>query len=201
MSGVDLWNGWATLVGRTSWLEATAALLGVVEVVLAIGTLRLNWIAAFLSTLLYARVLLDSHLYLQSGLQVFYLIVAVHGWRVWGRDDAAGARSVTRGGLGGQLGVVAGVMLLGLLVGGLLKGSSAADPGLDAVTTAASLYATWLQAEKRLENWAWWVVIDAATAVLFARQGLWASVVLYGLFSSLAAVGWYRWSRLVGARA
>ena len=190
------WAALAAAATGTSTLEATAAVLGVAEVLLAIRTLRLNWIAAFLSTLLYVRVLLDSHLYLQSGLQVFYLLVAVHGWRVWGADGA-GARPVTRGRLSGQFAAVAAVLSLGWGIGAVLQGTGAADPGLDAVTTVASLYATWLQAEKRLENWPWWVLIDTATAVLFARQGLWASFVLYGVFVVLAALGWYRWSKLV----
>ena len=68
-----------------------------------------------------------------------------------------------------------------------------AAPVADALGTWASVFATWLLARRIIETWAWWIVIDAGLAVLFAQQGLWMTAALYLAYAFLAAVGWRSW--------
>ena len=63
----------------------------------------------------------------------------------------------------------------------------------DSLGTLASLYATWLLARRIIDTWAWWIVIDAGLAVLFAQQSLWPTAVLYLAYAVLAAIGWRQW--------
>ena len=40
-----------------------------------------------------------------------------------------------------------------------------------------------------------WVAVNVVSVSLFAYKGLWLTVVLYGLFTVLAGVGWRAWAR------
>ena len=43
----------------------------------------------------------------------------------------------------------------------MLELTDAAWPLVDAFTTTASLFATWMVAQRVLENWLYWLIIDA----------------------------------------
>jgi nicotinamide mononucleotide transporter len=48
---------------------------------------------------------------------------------------------------------------------------------------------------KLIENWWYWVVLDLAAAVLFARQGLFVTSLLFVLYTGLALHGFLQWRR------
>jgi nicotinamide mononucleotide transporter len=48
---------------------------------------------------------------------------------------------------------------------------------------------------KILENWLYWVVLDAAMVVLAAWQGLAATALLFALYTLLALRGYWQWRR------
>ena len=55
---------------------------------------------------------------------------------------------------------------------------------------------TWLIAKKVLENWLYWVVIDAAASVLYFQTGYYATMLLFVLNTVLAVVGYVSWVKL-----
>jgi nicotinamide mononucleotide transporter len=61
------------------------------------------------------------------------------------------------------------------------------------VATFFSLFATWLVARARIENWLYWIVIDAGLVFLFAAQGLYFVALLYALYMIIAVVGFVTW--------
>ena len=48
-------------------------------------------------------------------------------------------------------------------------------------------------ARKKIENWPWWLVVDALIVVLCWQQKLYASMILYMLYLGLVIVGWRSW--------
>ena len=97
------------------------------------------------------------------------------------------------------LGIVATLAGAALLAALLARGTQAAWPLLDSVTTLGSLFATWLVARAKLENWLWWIVIDALLVFLFAAQGLVFLALLSLLYVGLAAAGYVTWRRQLRA--
>ncbi len=177
-------------------IEAAGAAFGVLYVLLSIPQHRACWPVAMVSTSLYLCVFFAAHLYLQAALQAYYILVSVYGWYVWrGRADA-GALPVTRAAWPGQWVALAAILIVSLVSAAwLARETGSRDPLLDSLTTWASVYATWLMARKKLENWVWWFVIDAAIMLLCWRQGLYPSMILYGLYVALAVTGWRAWAR------
>ena len=178
----------------TSTVEALAALFGVVYVVLAIRQQRACWLAALASTVLYLYVFYVARLYMQATLQAYYVAVALYGWRAWRAGADGAALAVGRASWGVQGLGLAGVAAATLATASWLGHQTGSpEPLLDSLTTWASVFATWLVARKKIDNWAWWLVVDALTAVLCWRERLLASMLLYGLYVGLVLVGWRSW--------
>jgi nicotinamide mononucleotide transporter len=175
-------------------VEAAGAVLGVAYVVLVIRQQRACWLAAFASTALYLVVFWDARLYMQAALQGYYLVVAVYGWVAWRAGARGESLAVSRAPWRGQLAAAVAVLLGSLASASLLaRETGSAQPLLDSLTTWGSVYATWLVARKRIDNWPWWLLVDALIAVLCWRQQLFASMILYILYVGLVVVGWRSW--------
>lgn len=188
----ELFTQTAAAWAATRPVEVVAAALGFVYLVLAIRQHPACWLAAFVGTVLYAWVFWDAGLRMQAALQVYYVGMAVYGWFAW-RGGAHGAPlPVTRGswrlhalGLAGVLAATAATVAW--------LGEQSAQPVLDAFTTWASVFTTWLVARKILGNWAWWFVIDALIALLCWNQRLYPTALLYAAYLVLVVVGWRAW--------
>lgn len=175
-----------------SIIEALAVALGLAYLVLAIREQRSCWIAGGLASLLFLYLLWDVQLPMQALLQVYYVVLAIHGWRHWGGQRGGG---ITRRGLSFHLSAAA--LLLGFSAVTLYLRQ--AEPGvrevLDTLTTWGGVLATWMIARKICEAWLYWVVIDIATSALYLGAGLGASSALYVLYTVLAFLGWKEWQR------
>ena len=178
----------------SSWLEFIAMLLALLYLMLAILQKRACWYAAFVSTALYTFIFWDVSLLMESALQIYYMIMAVYGWWYWHADNEH--RPIVRWSLSRHLAIISGIAVLTLVSGTLLhRYTEAALPFLDAFTTWASVITTVMVARKVLENWLYWVVIDAASIVLYLARDLNVTAVLFGLYVVLAAVGYRQWQR------
>lgn len=177
--------------------EAAAVLFGVGYILLAIRQKRACWILGGVSTALYAWVFLDARLYLQAGLQVLYVALAVHGWHQWSRDaDRPGGPVVRRLAARTHALVLAATAFLTVVTAPALGAwSDSVAPWADALGTWASVAATWLMIRKIAANWLWWIIVDTGLAMLFASQGLVFTAILYLAFAALAVVGWLTWRR------
>jgi nicotinamide mononucleotide transporter len=179
----------------TSPLEAASVFLGLVYVVLAVRRERLCWVMGGLSSailvLLYAR----SQLPLQALLQAYYVAMSGYGFLSWARTSG---QSLTVGTLPLRVHLLAAtVIAVGAALTARLLAAELHDawPYLDSLTTWASLYTTWLAARMKLENWVYWIVIDLATVVLSAAQGLTSVALLFLAYAVIAAIGYFSWLR------
>ena len=69
--------------------EVIAVFLGFAYLVLIIRQNILGWYAAFASTAIFSWLFWDVSLVMESGLNVYYLIMAVYGWWVWKGNERA----------------------------------------------------------------------------------------------------------------
>jgi len=184
----------AAVWAGVSPVEAVAAVLGLVYLVLVIGQHRGAWLAALGSTALYLLVFYRARLYMQAALQVYYIAIALYGWYAWRRQPDGAELPVSRVSLAIQAAGLAGTVLASAASAALLaRETGSADPVLDSLTTWASVFTTWLVARKKIENWAWWLVVDALTMLLCWRGRLYPSMILYGLYLGLVILGWRSW--------
>jgi nicotinamide mononucleotide transporter len=72
----------------------------------------------------------------------------------------------------------------------------AAFPYLDTFTTVFAVFSTYLVTQKVLENWLYWIVIDAISIYLYVEKDLIPTVVLFSLYTFIATWGYFKWRSL-----
>lgn len=184
---------WSGLVA-TSPAEAVSVALGLAYAVLAVRKSRWCWVAGGVSSAIMIYLSLVARLPMQAALQVYYVVISVYGWWHWTREEESqGMLAVTTWPIRWHLAACAGVVLMSALTARWLSHTQAAWPFLDSLTTWGSLYATWLQARVKLENWLYWICIDSVLGFLFGTQGLYFVALLSVVYLGFSAVGFIRW--------
>lgn len=179
-----------------SSIEILATLAGVAYIVLAVRRNRLCWIAGAVGSALFALVAGLRALPMQAGLNVFYVFMALYGWWNWSRSAGQGELPVGVWPLGWHIGVALVLMVLSWFCAQWLASKTdAAWPLLDSLTTAFSLFATWLTARAKLECWLYWIVIDGVLVFLLYMQDSPFLASLNVFYTIVAAAGFVAWRR------
>lgn len=177
--------------------EAVAAAIGLAYLLLAVRRNLLCWLCAFVSTTIYLVVFARAELYMQSALQVFYLVMAVYGFLQWRKGRNAEGELLIRSWTAKEHAVAAGLVALATVINGwlLVKQTDAAAPYLDSFVTWASVVTTWMVARRVIENWLYWIVVDAVAAYLYFTQDLMATTLLFVIYLGIVVRGYVAWRR------
>ena len=181
-------------LAQLSAAEIVAVLLGFAYLLLAVRRSRWCWAAGAGSCAILVYLSAHKQLPMQALLNLYYVGVSVYGFWHWSREGADAADAVTTLPLRWHLAACAGILAMSVLSARLLaRETQSAWPYLDSLTAWASLYATWLVARVKLENWVYWVVIDALLVWLFGVQKAYL-VALLNLVNAIVAVfGFATW--------
>ena len=180
----------------TGGLEIAAVALGFAYVLLIYRRQRAGWVAGAASSILYVYLAARARLPMQSLLQFYYVLMSVYGWYNWTRRQGERAGGIARWPLRNHLLALLAIGLLTVLTAQWLRREThAAWPMLDSMTTWTSLFATWLVAQLKLENWLYWIAADSIMVFLFAVQGFPFSSVLFLSYIIIAVFGFRAWLR------
>lgn len=182
--------------------EVLAVMAALAYLLLAIRQNRLCWFFALLSTAIYIALFIEAKLYMESLLNGFYFAMALYGWYFW---QTGGERNssvpVTRWRMPVHAAAVAAITAVSLVCGALLdRYSDAAYPYVDSLTTFSAIWATFLVARKVLENWWYWLVIDAVSIFLYWARDLQLTSLLFVAYVALIPFGLVAWTRAYEAR-
>ena len=191
-------SAWQAMPG---W-ELCAVLLAIAYVLLAIKERVECWYAASLSATIFLVIFWNVNLLMESMLQVYYIGMALYGWTQWRRHANSDADlQIQVWPLLRHVQFMAAIALLTLISGYFLSNTSdAARPYLDSFTTWSSVFTTWLVARKVLENWLYWIVIDAVSIFLYIDRGLYLTSALFVTYVIFAVVGFLQWQQSYGAQ-
>jgi nicotinamide mononucleotide transporter len=181
-------------LAATTPFEAVSVVLGFAYSVLAVRRSRWCWVAGGISSAILIYLSWGAKLPMQACLQAYYVAMAVYGFWRWSRDEGAATRAVTMWPLKAHLVAWAVILAVSVLSSHWLAGQTqAAWPFLDSLTTWGSLLATWLVTQVKLENWLYWIAMDAISVFLFASQGLAFVALLFAAYLVVSAVGFFTW--------
>jgi len=193
----DLWVAIVAEARALSPLEVIAVAAAIVYLVLAIRQNIWCWLGAGISTAIYIYLFFDARLYMESALNLFYFAMAIYGWSVWyfGRSgDAELPVSVWPRNV--HVAAIAAVVAASAVSGYLLsRYSDAVYPYVDSMTTWGAIWATFLVARKVLENWWYWLVIDAASIVIYWSRDLHLTALLFVAYVAMIPFGLIAWRR------
>jgi nicotinamide mononucleotide transporter len=192
--------GWQ--VAELSPAEMIGVLLAIAYLLLAIRQNIWCWLCAALSTAIYVYLFIVAKLYMEAVLNAFYFVMALYGWYLW-RPGGVRSTDLPVSVWRPRIHVVA-VMAIVLAAAGsgflLQQFTDAALPFIDSLTTFAAIWATFLVARRILENWWYWLAIDAASVVIYWSRDLQLTSLLFVLYVVLVPVGWISWRRSIDGR-
>lgn len=180
-----------------SFIEALAALFGVVNIALIIRRSVWNFPVALVMVTLTGVVLWQARLYSDAGLQAFFFAVNIIGWVLWARNRGqSGEIMVDRLGFAGQMAWTISALATIWLWGWFMAGHTQASfPYWDASIAVLSICAQILMTRRYIENWHWWIVINIISIGLYAAKGLYWFTGLYVIFLAMALLGLVEWRR------
>ena len=186
-------NTWSQWLG---W-ELVAVVLAIGYLVLAVRQNPLCWYCGFASTAIYTVLYWNVSLLMESGLNVYYMAMAVYGWWQWrhgGKNDTELPVQTWR--WHKHLLVIAGVVLTSAATGTWLTHfSEAAWPYVDSFTTWAAVVTTFMVARKVLENWGYWMVINSTSIIVLVDREMYLTALLLVSYLVISVFGWINWYR------
>jgi len=189
-----------TTFSMSPW-EGAAVVFAIVYLLLAVRENVWCWFFAFVSTAIYTGLFWDVSLLMDSALNVYYMAMAVFGWHQWTRGGvgignephALAISSMTRK---QHVLIITSILLLSASSGYLLNEYSyAAWPYVDSFTTWASVITTYLVTRKYLQNWLYWILIDAVSVPLYIERGLGLTALLFVIYIIIAVIGYFKWRK------
>lgn len=180
-------------------LEIIAVIASLLYVILAAKKNRWCWPAAFISTALYTFLFYKFYLWMDSFLQIYYMVMAFYGWYCWNKDtDHTQKKDIQLKTYRLNTHVISIVILsvLSFVVGVLMDTYTPTDfPYLDSATTVFAIFATYLVAQKVIENWLYWIVINSVSIYLYVEKGLTPTAFLFIFFVVISFYGYFTWKR------
>lgn len=179
--------------------ELAAVILAVAYLLLAMKESLWCWYAAFISTAIYTVLFWDASLLMESGLQIYYLAMAVFGWYQWRRKTNCETKpnlQIHAWSMNQHASAIALVIALSLVSGYLLSHhTEAAWPFVDSFTTWGSVVTTYMVTRKVLENWLYWLVIDTISIFLYWDRELHLTALLFVVYLVICIFGYSQWRR------
>jgi nicotinamide mononucleotide transporter len=178
-------------------LEGVAVVTALAYLLLAARENLWCWICAFISSVLYVWIFWNARLYMESVLNVYYVVMAVWGWWSWryGGQRHEGLR-IRMLPWWQHCALIAATLCLALANGWLMQRyTAAAMPFVDALVTWGAVVTTVLVVRKVLENWVYWLVIDGVSMLLYIDRGLYLTALLFAGYLVIVLLGLRTWWR------
>ena len=179
-----------------NWFEIVAAALAITYLILAMQQNILCWAAWIISSIMYLFVMFSAGLYMESGLQIFYIVMGIYGWIQWNNRSSNNNLSVSTWPIINHIYILLILIFLVTFSGLILSNlTEAVSPYIDAFTTWGAIIATYMVAKKILENWYYWFVVDFVSVFLFLSRELYTTALLFSIYIILVIFGFIAWRK------
>lgn len=180
-----------------NWVEILGTILGLIFLTLEIKENKWLWPVGLLTSIMYIYVFFGAKFYADMSLQFYYVAVSIYGWFRWSSSSndkiILPIRNITY-----QLCIKLSFIsiILFLLISYILNNfTDSPIPYWDAFTTSLSIVATWMLAQKFLEQWLVWVFVNAISLGLYVYKGLYPTSILFLFYTILAFYGYLKWKK------
>ncbi|MBP3548289.1 MAG: nicotinamide mononucleotide transporter [Alistipes sp.] len=181
----------------SSILQIVGTTLGLIYLWLEYKANIWVWVVSALMAITHGTLYLNSGIYADAAMQLYYLLAAIYGLVVWKRnskDEKSG--SIKHTPVRWILPLVAVYAVLHVVIYFVLtQFTDSSVPFLDSMSTALCVVATWMLSRKLVEQWLVWLVVDMISVGLYFYKGIPLTALLYTLYCVLAVAGYMRWRR------
>lgn len=152
----------------------------------------LGWYFSIIGSLIFAYSCYSSQLYIQSALYLFYVLIAIYGLIQWNKTGQYA--KIKRMSFQFHIAFVSTSLILGTTLGFIFaQYTNQQLPYLDGIISIGAIGTTLLVVDKNRENWLYWMLINAASILLYANQDMWVLVTMSGVLLLMAIKGYFAW--------
>jgi nicotinamide mononucleotide transporter len=183
-------------------LELAANAFTAVAIVLAGRNSVHTWWTGIVGCALFGLLFAQSRLYADVLLQVFFIGTGLFGWWRWLRGASGAPLPITHATVRSLL--LAFPLGLGATAayGALLYlYTNAYAPFVDSAVLVFSVIGQLLLMQRRVENWAFWLLVNTIAVPLYYSRGLYLTSALYAGFWINAIASWLFWRRKAAEQA
>ena len=185
-----------------STLEIAANLMVAAAILLAGRNSIHSWWAGIVGCTLFAVLFYQTRLYADVALQVFFIATNMLGWWKWLHGDHGKPLVISHANFRSLLWTLPVGAAATLAYGAMLfYWTNAYAPYVDSAVLVFSIIAQLLLMQRRIENWAFWLLVNTVCVPLYWSRGLHLPAFLYAFYFVNALVAWRWWTILARRQA
>lgn len=178
-------------------IELISVACGLLYLLLIIRENNWCWPFGIASSLITVYLFFYHKLYLEAGLNAYYVLAGIYGWIFWTRNRNRDNKTPVRDwkpylhiiSIGGSL-------LLTLFLGRIMhRYTDSPRPYIDAGMTVFSFVATYMEARKVLSGWYYWFVLNGVSVWLQYDRGLYLYAWLSAFMTVMCVKGYLEWKK------
>lgn len=184
-------------IKNTHPLEWIAVAFGIAQVLLARVNNILLYPAGIIATVISAVLLFEVHLYAESALNIYYLVMSIYGWIFWAKKKGLLPQPISYTTRKEWL-VTAIIVFPGwLILYFILDNFTPSDvPAWDSWVSSTAWAGMWLLARRKIENWLLLNVSNFFAVPLLIHKNLFLFAGLTVFLFIVAVFGYFDWKRI-----
>ena len=185
------------------WLDITTTVLGLIYIFLEYRASILLWLVGIIMPALDITLYYTHGLYGDAAMAVYYTLAAIYGWLVWKfghKHQQKDGEEMPITHMPNRLYPAAFLFFVIAWAATwfvLTHYTNSNVPVLDGFTNALSFVGLWALARKYVEQWLFWILVDAVSCYLYVIKGIPFKASLYGLYVVIAIMGYFKWKKQI----
>ena len=194
------------------FLELFGVLFGFVYLYLEIKQKRGMWAVGLVMAVVYSVVYWKQEVYASMAFQIYYVLVSIYGFLMWGKDKIIGKDIVV--GKNDETeqayykilyrkltnkvalwSILVYCVATAFMVGVLGKYTGDPMPFADSSVTVLSAIATFWLSKSYREQWLVWLLVNGVTVIMTFNLKLYPTSVLYAVNAAASVYGYFHWKR------
>tara|TARA_B100001093_G_scaffold96415_1_gene88387 strand:- start:2563 stop:3192 length:630 start_codon:yes stop_codon:yes gene_type:complete len=181
-------------------LEIIAVIFGLLSVWFSKQNNVLVFPTGMISTSIFVYLLYKWVLLGDMIINGYYFVMSIYGWYYWTKRKNNIVTPITKLNfkekkISAYI-FISSIILIFLVYQYFDKWNSV-TAYIDNLTTAIFFVGMWLMANRKLENWIFWIIGDLISVPLYLYKGLVFTSLQYFIFTFIAIAGYYSWKRIL----
>lgn len=173
-------------------IEIIAVVFTFLSVFFSIKKNVLAWSFGLIGVIAYCLIFFNLNMLGETVLQLIFIVQALYGWYMWNKPkEELPIISLDDPQLSFLVATLSSIILSSLL----LMSDWSKHPGLDAISTVFSVFANFLLANKVIQTWFYWMIVNVTLVWVFLLENMYPSAILYSAFFIMSFFGYLSWRK------
>ena len=181
-------------------LEIIAVVFGILSVWFSKKNNILVYPTGMISTSIFTYLLFKWSLLGDMMINAYYFMMSIYGWYIWTRKVNNIVTPISKVSSPEKItSLIIFFFSLSFVYGiyNYFDKWGSYSSYIDNFTTAIFFVAMWLMANRKIENWIFWIIGNIISIPLYFYKGLTFTSIQYIIFTVIAISGYYTWKKIL----